>query len=160
MSFSPDFAILLFIVIWAGVLSFFVFKIYFGYSKISKNGKSDSVVGRLSEVLELEEKNKKTLDQLVTAYDKIYKEGATHIQKIGLVRFNPFKDTGGDQSFVLALVDAQDTGVIISSLHTRTGTRWYAKGVVRGKGVEYELSDDEVKALRGARLLSQDKNNG
>ncbi len=157
MSFSPEFAILIFIFIWVGVVSFFVFKMYSGYSKISKNGKSESVVGRLNEVFEMEEKNKKTLDQLVAAYDKIYREGATHIQKIGLVRFNPFKDTGGDQSFVLALVDAEDTGVIISSLHTRTGTRWYAKGVVRGKGVEYELSDDEIKALRGARLLAQDK---
>ena len=87
--------------------------------------------------------------------NKINKDGQSHIQKIGLVRFNPFKDTGGDQSFILALVDAQDTGVVISSLHTRTGTRWYAKGVVRGKGVEYDLSDDEIKALRGARLLAQ-----
>lgn len=101
-----------------------------------------------------EEKTKKTLEQLSLSYDKLEKSSLSHIQKIGLIRFNPFKDTGGDQSFILALVDAENTGVVISSLHTRTGTRWYAKGIVRGKGVEHELSKEEEKALAGAKYLN------
>lgn len=155
MEFSSALPIFVVLVVWLSVLSFFVFKVYSSINKVAGDGKKDSVVALINEVLAREEKNEKALDQLLASYDKINKDGLSHIQKIGLVRFNPFKDTGGDQSFILALVDAEDTGVVISSLHTRTGTRWYAKGVVRGKGVEYDLSDDEVKALRGARLLAQ-----
>ena len=79
------------------------------------------------------------------------KDGELHIQKIGLLRFNPFKDTGGEQSFALALVDAHDTGVVVSALYSRSGTRWYAKKVVLGKGEEYELSEEEQKAVRLAK---------
>lgn len=91
---------------------------------------------------------KKDIDDLKLQYDKIQREGLLHIQKIGLVRFNPFKDTGGDQSFILSLVDGNDTGVIISGLFARTGTRWYAKRVVKGKSLEHELSDEEKRALK------------
>jgi hypothetical protein len=155
MNVTPDFLILILLFLWVCGLSYVVYRIYTTYSNLSKNGKKESVAALVNDVLAQEEKNSKILDQLMAAYDKINKDSQAHIQKIGLVRFNPFKDTGGDQSFILALVDAEDTGVVISSLHTRTGTRWYAKSVVKGKGTEYELSDDEIKALRGARLLAQ-----
>jgi Protein of unknown function (DUF4446) len=85
--------------------------------------------------------------------DKIEKDERYHIQKIGLLRFNPFKDTGGDQSFILALVDAYNTGIIITALYSRSGTRWYTKKVVKGKSTEHELSDEEKKALHMATEL-------
>jgi hypothetical protein len=94
---------------------------------------------------------KKDIDNLKLYCGKIEKEGLLHIQKIGLVRFNPFKDTGGDQSFILSLVDGNDTGVIISGLYARSGTRWYAKRVVGGKSVEHELTDEEKRALKEAK---------
>jgi hypothetical protein len=155
MNLTPDFAILVFYFLWFLVLSFFTFKVYSINSKIMRGDKKESIIGLLDTVLKKEQENKKTIDQLSELCDKLKSDGASHIQKIGLVRFNPFRETGGDQSFILALVDAEDTGVVISSLHTRTGTRWYAKNVVKGKGAEYELSDDERKALRGAELLSE-----
>ncbi len=80
------------------------------------------------------------------------KDGSLHVQKIGLLRFNPFKDTGGDQSFILALLNTNDTGIVISGLYSRTGTRWYAKRVIDGKGSEYELSDEEKKAVKEAKV--------
>ena len=55
------------------------------------------------------------------------------LQRVGLVRFNPFEDTGGNQSFALALLDADRDGVIVSSLHSRDLTRVYAKAVTGGK---------------------------
>jgi len=94
---------------------------------------------------------KKDIDFLKAYCDKIQKEGLLHIQKIGLVRFNPFKDTGGDQSFILSLVDGNDTGVIISGLYARSGTRWYAKKIIKGKSTEHDLSEEERKALREAK---------
>jgi hypothetical protein len=94
---------------------------------------------------------KKDIDQLITRCDTIEKRQQFHIQKIGLLRFNPFKDTGGDQSFILALLDAKDTGVVITALYSRSGTRWYAKKVAKGKGLEHELSEEEKKALKIAK---------
>jgi len=91
------------------------------------------------------------IDFLKSYCDKIEKEGKIHIQKVGLLRFNPFKDTGGDQSFILSLIDGNDSGVIISGLYSRSGTRWYAKRVQDGKGVEHELSDEEKAALKEAK---------
>jgi hypothetical protein len=71
------------------------------------------------------------------------------IQKVGLVRFNPFEDTGGNQSFALALTDAQGNGFVISSLHSRTGTRVYAKAIADGRA-DGALSDEEGEALQQA----------
>ena len=53
-------------------------------------------------------------------------------QRIGLVRFNPFEDTGGNQSFALALLDHHGDGFVVSSLHARAGTRVYGKAIARG----------------------------
>ena len=155
MDLTPQFFILALFFVWFLILTFLFLRFYLYYVRVAAKSKKDSLVGLLNDVIASAEDNKKTLDRLASAYDKLNKDGVSHIQKIGLVRFNPFRDTGGDQSFILALVDGQDTGVIISSLHTRTGTRWYAKGVVRGRGVEYDLSEDEVRALKGAKHLSE-----
>lgn len=69
------------------------------------------------------------------------------LQRTGLVRFNPFEDTGGNQSFALAILDADGNGIVMSSLHSRTGTRIYAKSIARGRA-ETALSDEEGEALR------------
>lgn len=78
-------------------------------------------------------------------------EGASRLalQKVGIVRFNPFQDTGGDQSFAIALLDQTGTGVVLSSLHSRTETRLFAKPVTNGRS-RYTLSDEEQDAIRTA----------
>jgi ribosomal protein L33 len=68
------------------------------------------------------------------------------IQKVGSVRFNPFADTGGNQSFVVSFLDYHNNGIVISSLHGREGTRIYAKPVLGGKS-KYNLSTEEIKAI-------------
>jgi len=68
-------------------------------------------------------------------------------QRIGLVRFNPFEDTGGNQSFALALLDQHGDGFVVSSLHARAGTRVYGKAITRGTS-ESNLSEEESEALR------------
>lgn len=95
--------------------------------------------------------SKKEIIDLKEYCNKLQADGLFHIQKVGLVRFNPFKDTGGDQSFVLSLIDGNDTGVVISGLYSRSGTRWYAKKVTAGKGVDYDLSEEEKKSIKEAR---------
>lgn len=69
------------------------------------------------------------------------------IQKVGFRRFNPFEDTGGDNSFVLALLDRQHNGVLISSLYNRDSVRVYGKRVERGR-TPYPLIDEERAVLK------------
>jgi hypothetical protein len=69
------------------------------------------------------------------------------IQHIGLVRFNPFEDTGSDQSFALALLDAHHDGLVLSSLHGRASTRLFAKSIAGGRAT-HPLSDEEAAAMR------------
>lgn len=71
------------------------------------------------------------------------------ITKVGVIRFNPFKDTGGDQSFAIALMDSNDNGIVFSSLYTREGTRVYAKPIERGAS-SYNLSKEEEEAIKKA----------
>jgi hypothetical protein len=74
---------------------------------------------------------------------------ARSVQHVGLVRYNPFEEAGGDQSFALALLDRLGNGVVISSLHGRTATRFYAKAVKDGTPA-MSLSDEEARALKQA----------
>lgn len=76
--------------------------------------------------------------------------GRKALQRVGVVRYNPFEDTGGNQSFAIAVLDADDDGLILSSLHARSGTRVYAKSLTRGS-TDLALSDEETEALRLAR---------
>jgi Protein of unknown function (DUF4446) len=69
--------------------------------------------------------------------------------RVGLVRYNPFEDTGGNQSFALALLDGRGDGFVVSSLHSRSGTRIYAKGIAAGVS-ETALSEEETAALKQA----------
>ena len=75
-------------------------------------------------------------------------EGAQRhsFQRVGLVRYNPFEETGGNQSFALALLDAGGDGWVLSSLHARSGTRVYVKAIKSGRAGT-GLSDEETAAL-------------
>ena len=87
------------------------------------------------------------LDELSARSAVLEAANRRSIQRVGLVRFNPFEDTGGNQSFALALTDAQGNGFVISSLHSRTGTRVYAKAIADGRS-DGALSAEESEALR------------
>jgi hypothetical protein len=87
------------------------------------------------------------LDQLSARSAVLEADSRKAIQKVGLVRFNPFEDTGGNQSFALALTDAAGDGFVVSSLHSRTGTRVYAKAITGGRS-DGALSAEEAEALR------------
>ncbi len=72
----------------------------------------------------------------------------THLQTLTLKRFNPFGDTGGDQSFLLAILDGNKDGIVITSLHSRENTRFYVKSVKGGVGLDHPLSTDEQKIIK------------
>lgn len=70
-------------------------------------------------------------------------------QKISMIRFNPFSDMGGNQSFVIALLDNRNNGLVISSLFIKEGNRIYAKSIKNGQS-DYPLSNEEKEALEKA----------
>jgi len=72
------------------------------------------------------------------------------VQWVGMVRFNPFRDTGGDQSFAIALANAHGDGIILSSLHRRDITRVYAKPLLDWKST-HPLTEEELEAIEVAR---------
>lgn len=87
------------------------------------------------------------LDSLAARSAVLEADARRAFRRVGLVRFNPFEDTGGNQSFALALLDANGDGFILSSLHARAGTRVYAKALSAGRA-ETQLSQEEMEALR------------
>ncbi|HUP27824.1 MAG TPA: DUF4446 family protein [Chloroflexia bacterium] len=95
------------------------------------------------------------LDGLREAIASLEKAVARSVQYVGLVRYNPFQEAGGDQSFALALMNKHHDGVVISSLHSRTATRFYAKPIKAGTS-SVTLSEEEMQALQQA-IASGDK---
>ena len=92
----------------------------------------------------------KEIQELFEISNKIHALAQRSIHKVGIIRFNPFKDIGGDQSFALALLDGKDSGIVISSLHTREGTRIYSKPVLKGESEKYTLTEEEKQAIKMA----------
>ncbi|MFH1551599.1 MAG: DUF4446 family protein [bacterium] len=116
------------------------------------NGKNASdLEGVLFEEIKRLKKTEKDIEQLANSLKIIEKMTNKSIQKVGVIRFNPFKETGGDQSFSIAMLDSNDNGLILSSLYTRQGTRIYSKPIEIGKS-KYPLSNEELNALKKAGI--------
>lgn len=91
--------------------------------------------------------NTKEIKEIKSELKSFINSSSSHIQKVGLVKFNPFKEAGGNNSFSLVLLDGNKNGIIITSLHTRERTRLYLKDVSKGK-TKIELSKEEQNALQ------------
>ena len=74
------------------------------------------------------------------------------VQGMGIVRYDAFEDTGGDQSFSLALVDGRGDGIVVSGLYGRDATRVYAKPIENWRSPR-SLAAEEEEALRRARRI-------
>jgi len=91
-----------------------------------------------------------TVDTLAQQVHQLEQAGRLSLQHAALVRYNPFHDTGSDQSFALALADALGNGIVLSSLHARDATRVYGKPLVAWESA-YMLTDEEKSAISRAR---------
>lgn len=151
MAFDIQVVGMVFAAIWLTILSLIVWSVCTRYSRLVEGLKNPSASALLQKLVKENDDAEKNITSLGKRIHALEESTLQHIQKIGLVRFNPFQDTGGDQSFILALIDAKDSGIVISGLYSRSGTRWYAKKIINGKGVDHELSDEERKAINSAR---------
>jgi hypothetical protein len=113
---------------------------------LSRQVDKGNLVEILEKVLDSEKTNTKEIRAIKKEILRIDEEKLKHIQHISLVRFNPFRELGGDHSFVVVLLDGGYDGFILTGLHTRDRTRVYLKEVTKGK-CKLELSNEEKKAL-------------
>lgn len=98
--------------------------------------------GYIDTVNKVDRKNQEVLEYCNRLDEKIVK----CIQKVGMVRYNAFEDTGSDLCFAIALLDYEDSGVVINGIYSREGSATYAKPVNKG-GSNYTLSTEEVQAI-------------
>lgn len=104
----------------------------------------------LEEVLKEIRKIRENLDKVSLELEKLKAENKINLQKIGIVRFNPFKEIGGNQSFSVAFLNNKGDGIVISGLHYKEGTRVYVKPIKNGKS-EYPLTTEEKIAIERAK---------
>lgn len=149
--------ILIVLVGWLSVLTFLLNKTNKHYNRLVKDTKEADLMKVLDRIISELDLHKEEINNLKNRLQEQIDKNVYNIQKIGILRFNPFSDTGGDQSFVLSLLDGTDSGIILTSLHSRGSTRWYGKNVKSGKGVDHDLSEEEKKAIKQARLTEQIK---
>jgi hypothetical protein len=131
---------------WLLVLSVILFWFYRFSRKIVGDADKADLSRLLKKIIDEQKKNKNAVIGLEKEIKRVDFENLRNIQKVALVRFNPFNELGGDHSFVLALVDGNHNGVVLTGLHTRDRTRVYLKEIKGGKS-KYKLSKEEQKAL-------------
>lgn len=117
-----------------------------------KKRKKEYPLGRenLKEVISQFRDLEKNFEKISEELENLKKESKFSVQKVGIVRFNPFREIGGAQSFSIALLDGNDNGVVITSLYTREENRIYGKPIKNGQS-EYLLSAEEKEAINKAK---------
>lgn len=148
-----------FLLLWNILLSFRLNKIQKKQAAIFSGADAKS----LEEIILGQGKSIKTLDkdiqELYNISNQINILAFRGLHKFGMIRFNPFKDVGGDQSFSIALLNGKNNGVVISSLYTREGTRIYSKAILAGKSEKYPLTEEEIEAIKIAKMNEPKKIN-
>ena len=131
MPFDQSFVLVGFVLlcVWVSVMTVLVFRMISHYNKLTKGVSQTGLKEILESIFETQQGLKKHAQGLTVELGKIATVGELHIQRIGIVRFNPFDDTGGAQSFTMALLDGRDNGIVITSLYARNSNRWYVKEI-------------------------------
>lgn len=139
------------LIIWLLILTFFLYKIRSHYYQLVSRTKKRRIDDILDSLIEKNELFNKEIEEIKRKLEEIVYQQNFYYQKIGFLRFNPFDRVGGEQSFILALLDKENTGIVLNFLYTREGIRVYAKRVKKGLSEEYELSNEEKEAIKKAK---------
>ena len=112
-----------------------------------KDGKSleESIADKFEELDELSEETMRNRAEI----QKIRKDMLSNFQKVGILKYDAFHEMGGKLSFALTLLDGNDSGYIINSMHSREGCYNYIKEIVKGESY-IELSEEEMESLEKA----------
>jgi hypothetical protein len=137
--------------IWLLTITYLLLRTRGHYNKLVSRTRRHQIDGILDALLENEEKDRREIEDIKKRTEDIVKSALLHYQKIGLVRFNPFGRTEGEKSLVISFLDGQKNGMIINFIYTHEGLRIYSKRIKEGKGEEYNLSEEEMKAISEAK---------
>ena len=150
--------IFLFILLVAVIILFVLYiisvanlkKLRVSYSKfMNKLGNGNNLEEMMKEYIKRVNNTKKKNEEIIS-YCKVIDENIKRCsQKIGLVRYNAFKDTGSDLSFTLAILDDYNNGVVLNGIYARDSSNIYAKPVENGQS-KYVLSNEEKEAINRA----------
>ncbi len=146
---TMDILLLILLILTAGLAGYVLWeqmKLKKKYGQFLEGAEAQKIEDLIKDYSSDVQKSLSQIDELAGFVAKLHKTQHFAISKVGLVRFNPFGDTGGDHSFSIAILDHMNNGVIISAVHARSGTRVYAKDIVEGKS-SHNLSKEESKAL-------------
>lgn len=110
---------------------------------------SENTAAMLVEYLRTVRSTAAALEHMKSEHARVAALMPSVVRHVGLVRFSPFHDTGGDQSFALALLDGRGDGVVITGLHSRNDSRLYAKPI-ESRGSSYALTAEEREAMNRA----------
>lgn len=112
-----------------------------------KDGRSleESILDRFEELDELSTLTMKNRADI----KKINEDMLSNFQKVGILKYDAFHEMGGKLSFALTLLDGNDSGYIINSMHSREGCYNYIKEIVKGESY-IELSEEEAESLERA----------
>jgi hypothetical protein len=137
--------------LWNLILTFTYLTLRSHYNLFTKDTEKKDLLSVLNELLKSNLKNQKEIESTNKRIDQEIEKNKLNFKKIGFKRFNPFTSTGGDQSFCLCLLDENDNGFVISSLHSRENTRIYAKKIEKGASPDQVLSDEEKAVILAAQ---------
>ena len=123
------------------------------YSKFMKKlGKGENIEEILKKYINTVEKVQKEQEEINNYCDSLEQNINICIQKIGMVRYSAFKDTGSDLSFALALLDKYNDGVVLNGIYSREMSNIYAKPIKNGKS-DHTLSEEEKQAIERANNM-------
>lgn len=137
------------LLVWLLVLSYLLYKERGFLKRLFPKDQVQDIRAKFEEMIASLEETQKREQLLQKNLRDFVREGLHHVQKVEVLRYNPYGDTGGDQSFSVAFLDGTGRGMVLTSLHTRAGTRVYAKAVADGKS-EIKLSREEDEVLKKA----------
>ncbi len=129
------------------ILSLSIRKLRLHYNSLTKGVDPKTLMNALQGIQHSLAQHERQLEVSRSELQKQKEHSILHLQNLTMKRFNPFGDTGGDQSFILAILDGNKDGVVITSLHSRENTRFYIKSVKGGVGIDHPLSEEEQKTI-------------
>lgn len=144
------------LIIWLGILSYICFRAYSTYKHLTEDIDSKDFASVLRQLKHDQKLALKERQEINDHIKDVKQQIIPYVQQIGFVRYNPFGNTGGDQSFCLCLLDGRGNGILLTSLHARQQTRIYTKEIVNYKTKDSsELSKEEQKCLQSAQKWSK-----
>lgn len=115
-------------------------------SFMSKLGKGNNIDEMLQQYVQKVENIEKENEEIKKYCEQLNNKSNQCIRKIGLVRYNAYKDTGSNLSFALAILNDDNTGVVFNGIYSRDSSNIYCKTVNKGTS-EYALSKEEIEAI-------------